>query len=281
MQCRLTQAWLHHRCRSVESAYNSPMKTHAQPSDIAGVLKRPFGLGILHIALLLMTLTARGQAASSDPAVPDTIQQRVAACTGCHGVHGEGSPDSGFFPRLAGKPVGYLTRQLQNFKDGLRKYAPMEYTVRQLSPAYMQEIAEYFAAQQVPYASSTTPNLPATALLRGEQLVTQGDRSLKVPACQACHGQQLTGVEPSVPGLVGLPYDYVSSQLGSWRTGTRASVAPDCMAEVAKRLAPSDITAVSAWLASHAVPPDMHAQAAGSIDPPLVCGVLGAKRAGA
>jgi cytochrome c553 len=223
---------------------------------------------------------ARAQESTAHAGVPDTIQQRVASCTGCHGVHGEGSSDGGFVPRLAGKPVGYLTRQLQNFKDGLRKYAPMEYTVRQLSPAYMQEISEYFAAQQVPYTSSVVPNLPATALQRGGQLVMQGDPALKVPACQSCHGKQLTGVEPSVPGLVGLPYDYVSSQLGSWRTGTRASVTPDCMAEVAKRLAPSDITAVSAWLADHAVPPDTRAQPAGSITPPLACGVLGTKGEG-
>ncbi|PWK87596.1 c-type cytochrome [Fulvimonas soli] len=235
----------------------------------------------LHASALLVLLAfpfaPRAQEAA--PVVPDTLRQRIAACTACHGVHGEGTPQSGFFPRLAGKPAGYLARQLQDFQNGLRKYAPMEYTVRGLSPAYMREIADYFAAQQVPYERSPVPRLPADALARGERLVTQGDPDRKLPACQACHGSQLTGVQPDIPGLVGLPYDYISSQLGSWRTRTRATVAPDCMAEIANRLSAEDITAVAAWLASRELPADMHAQPAGSVNPPLACGVLGAKEA--
>lgn len=229
------------------------------------------------LTLSLVTCHVRAADDAATPTIPDTLQQRIASCTGCHGVHGEGSADSGFFPRLAGKPAGYLARQLQDFQDGVRKYAPMEYTVRQLSPAYMHEIAEYFAAQQVPFQRMPVPSLAPAVLQRGGQLVAEGDPALKVPACQSCHGKQLTGVEPNIPGLVGLPYDYLSSQLGSWRTGTRASAAPDCMAEVANRLSPSDITAVSAWLASHEVPADTHAQSAGSVNPPLACGVLSAK----
>jgi cytochrome c553 len=215
------------------------------------------------------------------PVIPDTLQQRIAACTACHGAHGEGTPESGFFPRLAGKPAGYLARQLKDFQLGLRKYGPMEYTVRQLSPEYMHEIAEYFAAQEVPYAPSPLPRITAQAQERGETLVLHGDPSRQIPACQSCHGSQLTGVQPDIPGLVGLPYDYLSSQLGSWRTKTRAMTAPDCMAEIANRLSDSDITAVSAWLASRALPADMHAQAPGSVTPPLRCGVLGDKGDGA
>ncbi len=218
---------------------------------------------------------------SAAPEVPDTLQQRIAACTTCHGVHGEGRPGSKFFPRLAGKPAGYLARQLQDFQNGLRKYAPMEYTVRHLSPAYMREIAEYFAAQEVSYVRSPAPVVSAAVLARGEQLVSKGDPALKVPACSACHGTDLVGVEPSTPGLIGLPYDYISSQLGSWRTHTRATVAPDCMALVAGRLRETDITAVAAWLASREKPAQTRPQPAGSVRPPLRCGVLGDSGAGA
>ncbi|MBM7130495.1 c-type cytochrome [Dyella mobilis] len=230
---------------------------------------------VLRWLLSLACLLGAGAVhATGQPPVPDTLQQRIAACTTCHGLHGEGSQDGGFFPRLAGKPAAYLALQVQNFQRGLRKYAPMEYTVRQLSPAYVHEIAVYFAAQQVPYQRKPVPDLAPAVFQRGGQLVQAGDPALKVPPCQACHGKTLTGTEPSVPGLAGLPYDYISSQLGSWRTGTRASAAPDCMAEIANRLAPSDITAVAAWLASQQVPPDAHPQPAGSITPPLHCGVL-------
>ena len=173
---------------------------------------KPFGVAIL-FAVALLCGTASHAADTS--AIPDTLQQRIAACTACHGVHGEGTPGSGYFPRLAGKPAAYLARQMQDFQNGLRKYAPMEYTVRQLSPAYMQEIAEYFSAQQVPYARSPLPPVSAATLQRGEQLVSKGDPAHGIPACASCHGSQLTGVQPSTPGLVGLPYDYLSAQLGS------------------------------------------------------------------
>ncbi len=225
----------------------------------------------------------RAQAASDavPRTIPDTLQQRVSACISCHGDHGEGSADSHFFPRLAGKPASYLARQLQYFQSGQRKYAPMQYIVQPLSPTYMREIADYFSRQQVPYQRSPVPALPAAVLQRGRQIVTKGNPTAGLPACQSCHGTQLTGVEPNIPGLVGLPYDYVSSQLGSWRTGTRASAAPDCMAQIANRLTPDDITAVSAWLASQQLPADAHAQAVGSVKPPLACGVLGLKGDGA
>lgn len=249
---------------------NSANRVHGGPILIAAWLM-----------ILMLGGTVRAADTASPPKIPDTLQQRIVACTTCHGMHGEGTPGSGFFPRLAGKPAGYLERQLQNFQDGLRKYAPMEYTTRQLSPDYMREIAAYFAAQQVPYARSPAPDVAASVLARGQQLAENGDAARQVPACASCHGSQLTGVEPSTPGLVGLPYDYISSQLGSWRTHTRAALAPDCMATIAQRLDASDITAVAAWLATHEVPADTHAQAAGSVTPPMACGVLGANGAGA
>lgn len=208
------------------------------------------------------------------PTVPDTLVQRIAACTSCHGEHGEGG-DNGFNPRLAGKPVGYLVRQMQDFRRGLRHYEIMEYMVAPLSDEYMHEIAAYFAAQDVPYAKHPVPAMPASAAARGEQLATRGDPSRGVPACMACHGTELTGVEPDIPGLVGLPYDYISAQLGAWRTDTRSTVAPDCMATVVSRLTDADISAVAAWLAQRPVPPDTHAAPAGSVHPPLRCGVLG------
>lgn len=240
--------------------------------------RRVLGAWMGMLILLPLALSAEQ---APHPDVPDTLQQRIVACTTCHGVHGEGTPESGFFPRLAGKPAGYLARQLKDFQDGLRKYGPMEYTARQLSPEYMREIAEYFAAQDVPYSRSPLPPLSAATLKRGEELVSHGDPSRNIPACSACHGSQLTGVQPDIPGLVGLPYDYISSQLGSWRTKTRATVAPDCMNDIANRLSESDISAVSAWLASRELPADMHAQPAGSVTPPLHCGVLGDKGDGA
>src|SRR6202790_2207303 len=55
---------------------------------------------------------------------PDTMAARVLACASCHGDKGQGTNDD-YFPRLAGKPAGYLYNQLVAFRDGRRKYPPM------------------------------------------------------------------------------------------------------------------------------------------------------------
>ena len=86
----------------------------------------------------------------------------------------------------------------------------------------------------------------------------QGDPSRQLPACTACHGDALTGVAPAVPGLLGLPRDYLNSQLGAWRTGSRRAHSPDCMADIARRLTPEDLTSVAQWLSSQALPADTH-----------------------
>ena len=207
------------------------------------------------------------------------MAQRVQACTVCHGREGRAT-NEGYFPRIAGKPAGYLYNQLLNFRDGRRANAAMAYLLDPLSDAYLREIAEHFASLDLPYPPPRpTPAAPAE-LARGRQLVEQGDAALKLPACVQCHGNRMTGVLPAVPGLLGLPRDYLIGQLGAWRTGQRHAAAPDCMREVAQRLSPDDISAVATWLASRTVPADArpapaaeHSAALGvPLDARLACG---------
>jgi cytochrome c553 len=193
-----------------------------------------------------------------DPAHPDPMQQRVAACASCHGAHGEGLPGDAKVPRLAGKPAGYLLQQLESFQGGQRHHVAMEYVVRQLSQDYLRQIAEYFAAQQVPYHPQAVPAVSAATLQRGEQLVRHGDPGRGVPACASCHGDTLTGVEPMMPGLAGLSYAYINAQLDAWRTHQRVTDGPGCMVVVANRMTGGDVVAVAAWLASQPPPADMH-----------------------
>ena len=82
-----------------------------------------------------------------------------------------------------------------------------------------------------------------------------------------CHGEALTGVAPAVPALIGMPRDYLNAQLGAWRNGARHALAPDCMAQIAQRLAPADISALSQWLAAQPVP--AHARPAAALPAPL------------
>lgn len=192
--------------------------------------------------------TAAAQADSS----PEGMARRMQACTACHGEEGRAS-NQGYFPRIAGKPAGYLYQQLLNFREGRRRNATMAYLVDHMSDAYLREIAEYFAALGLPYPPPRPASVPAATLARGEQLVRQGDATRGIPACASCHGPAMTGVAPAMPGLLGLPPDYLLAQFGAWRTGQRRAAAPDCMGEIARRLSAEDVSAMAAWLSSQAV----------------------------
>jgi cytochrome c553 len=207
------------------------------------------------------------------PTVPlaDTLAQRLAACTHCHGAQGRAGPD-GYYPRLAGKPEGYLFNQLKNFRDGRRHYGPMVALVDPLSDTYLREIAHHFATQEAPYPPPVARPSAPTLLARGQQLVLQGDASRRIPACVQCHGQALTGVAPSIPGLLGLPRDYLNGQLGAWVNGQRHAQAPDCMADIAKRLQGDDVSAVTAWLSSQPWPTGAHPADSLRQPLPMPCG---------
>ena len=191
----------------------------------------------------------------------DSMTERTRACTHCHGKQGRAGPD-GYYPRLAGKPAAYLYAQLQHFREGRRHYAPMSKLLEPLSDAYLMDMAEHFARQDVPYPAAPATTAPVPVLERGRQLVTRGDPARQLPACTQCHGERLTGVLPAVPGLLGLPRHYLNAQLGGWQTGQRAAHADDCMATVAKQLGAADVNAVSQWLAAQPVPTDSRPQAA-------------------
>ena len=194
------------------------------------------------------------------------MAQRVQACTGCHGPQGRAARD-GYYPRIAGKPAGYLYQQLLSFRDGRRAYPLMADLLAPLTDDYLREIAEHFAALDLPYPPPQPANAAVEVLRRGETLVTQGDAALRVPACVQCHGVALMGVAPALPALIGMPRDYLNAQLGAWRTGNRHAIAPDCMAQVATRLASADISALSQWLAAQPVP--SHAKPAVALPAPL------------
>ncbi|WP_280156287.1 c-type cytochrome [Piscinibacter sp. XHJ-5] len=203
--------------------------------------------------------------------VPDTIAERTRTCTACHGKEGRATRE-GYFPRIAGKPAGYLYNQLINFRDGLRSNAAMTYLVQHLTDDYLREMATYFASLDLPYAPPPPLTGTSESARLGETLVQHGDPARKIPACAQCHGSTLTGVAPAMPGLLGLPRDYVIAQFGAWRNGRRHAAAPDCMAQIAERLTNEDVSAVASWLASRPIPPSAKPIDRIATPLPLLCG---------
>jgi cytochrome c553 len=226
---------------------------------------------ICSACFLLSASAVPGQAqASAADQIPDTMEARVAACIGCHGAAGRGVEDV-YFPRLAGKPAGYLYNQLVAFRDGRRKYVPMNYLLAYLPDSYLYKMAEHFAAQNPPPLAQPRVNAPVSQVSAGQRIVTQGVPGKRLPACASCHGADLAGREPGIPGLLGLRADYVSAQLGAWRYGVRTALAPDCMQVIASSLTETEVAAVAAYLASLPVTNARPAKMAGA-GLPLACG---------
>ncbi len=223
------------------------------------------------LAGTLAGLPARAADKAAGLQVPDTLAQRLQPCMACHGAQGRAGRE-GYLPRIAGKPAGYLYQQLLHFRDGRRQNATMTRLLAQQTDAYLREMAGYFAALDLPHAPVPAATAAAAVLARGQALALQGDAAQKLPACSACHGSGLNGVQPDMPGLLGLPRDYLIAQLGAWQTRQRRAQAPDCMAQIAQRLSPADLGAVATWLAAQPVPARQQTDAAAPGPAPLACG---------
>ena len=101
-------------------------------------------MGIRSVVITLMLLAVSSLdafAAGEAPAekAPDTMQARVLGCAACHGAQGEGTSND-YYPRLSGKPAGYLYNQLLAFRDGRRKYPPMNYLLAYLPDPYLLKV---------------------------------------------------------------------------------------------------------------------------------------------
>lgn len=226
--------------------------------------------GAMWLAAAAQPAAAQSAAKAQDPAqIP--FAAHVQACAACHGAQGEGTKND-YFPRLAGKPAGYLYNQLVSFREGHRKYPPMNYLTTYMSDDFLHQIADYYSNLHTPYPAPEPARVSAAVLARGQELVLHGDAANGVPACAACHGAALGGMQPAIPGLLGLHSDYISAQLGAWRSGNRQATAPDCMHTVAMHLTDDDVYAVANWLATQTAPANASPLPAGTQKLPLACG---------
>ena len=171
------------------------------------------------------------------------------ACAECHGSDGAGQ---GLIPRLAGLPVGYLAKQLHDYRDGLRRDASMELVAASLEGKDILSLARYFASRETP--PSAAPRLGGN-LDRGRTLAYDGDWSVDVPACFACHGSLAWGVDDIFPPLAGQHPVYVVRQLDAWIDGSRANAPVRLMHGVSFGLSHRDRQAVADFLATLPPPP--------------------------
>jgi len=162
------------------------------------------------------------------------------ACAGCHGANGmpaAGAP----FPRLAGLPVEYVAKQLFDYRDGSRANAIMVPIAKALTDADIASLAWHYASLQV------SVEAPAAAgPQRARQLARYGDNALAIPACVDCHGGNVTGGGPLLPGLA-QPAAYTIAQLTAFRLSERKNDGDGIMQSIAKRMSEADVNALGEY----------------------------------
>ena len=169
----------------VKSVLESPLVVHRRPSPVprvtpsnrrAGALPRQAWAAARACCVLPPRFGRQGPERGGSR-LQDARLDRGARPGLCHMPRPErtGHQQRIPFPRIAGKPAGYLYNQLVAFRDGTREYPPMNYLVAYLPDAYLREMAEHFAKQRPPFEAKDAAPADAAMLDRGQAIATTGD----------------------------------------------------------------------------------------------------------
>ncbi len=168
-------------------------------------------------------------------------------CAACHGADGMGMAAAGF-PRLAGLPAAYVSKQLEDFKNASRASTVMRPVAIALTEAEMDAVSQAVAAMPAPLpAPAYRSEMPTDA---AQKLALQGAWERQIPACVSCHGPAGVGVGGAFPPLAGQPAAYLAAQLVAWQSGTRRNDPNDLMGHIAKSLTAEEVQEVARYFAA-------------------------------
>jgi len=169
-------------------------------------------------------------------------------CTGCHG--GDGNSALPQWPKIAGQGEKYLAKQLMEFRSNdLAKAGRMDATMagaaKGLSDAEIQDIAAYFASQQVRIGEAD----PALVEL-GQKIYRGGDKSRGLPSCMGCHGPSGAGNTASgYPRLSGQWAQYTEKQLKDFKLEKRRNDGDGrVMRDITSKMYAEEIEAVASYI---------------------------------
>lgn len=142
-------------------------------------------------------------------------QAAYMVCSACHGANAEGNQALNA-PKLAGQPGWYLTRQVNNFKHGMRGGGPGDAIAGQMA-AIAQPLDAATIDNVVAYIG-TLPVGAAQTTVRGD--VTAGAHAYTT--CSYCHGSSGKGSwSTNAPPLAGMSDWYLARQMQQFREGHR------------------------------------------------------------
>jgi cytochrome c553 len=141
-----------------------------------------------------------------------------ATCVACHGADGAGNVALNS-PALAGQLPGYLERQLQHFKSGVRGADSRDIQGQQMRGMAAMLADDAAIATVVAYIGTLPPGRGVAV----EYDQRNGDNQYNA-ACGACHGGKAQGNSAlNSPRLAGLDAAYLRRQYNNFAAGIRGS----------------------------------------------------------
>jgi cytochrome c553 len=180
------------------------------------VLRRAAAVSFATLALFPIPLVGAVEAvAKPDPARAKQLVDTV--CAACHGADGISAAAAN--PNLAGQGAEYITRQLQQFKSGVRANPVMAAMAGGLTPDDMVALGIYYSQQKPKGGTAKDPALVKS----GQSLYRGGMAATGLPACSSCHSPNGAGIPKSYPRLAGQFADYTYAQLKAFKMGDRGA----------------------------------------------------------
>ena len=165
---------------------------------------------------LLISMIAGPAAQAAGDAEKGKVLYNI--CTACHGPNAEGNPALNA-PANAGQDPWYLTRQLKNFRVGIRGAHPDDTFGAQMRPMAMMLAGEDDIANVVAYLTSMEMPEPTKTV---EGNVEDGKKAYET--CIPCHGAFGEGAQSlDAPRLSNQHDWYLVRQLENFKTGVRGS----------------------------------------------------------
>jgi cytochrome c oxidase subunit 2 len=166
-----------------------------------------------HLILAALLVSGTPAFAVGDVAAGKTL---YAPCAVCHGPQAEGN-EALRAPKLAGQADWYLTRQLQNFKAGIRGADKDDLYGQQMAPMAATLADDNAIANVVAFVGSL-PDTPVGATVTGD--TAKGKAAYG--ACATCHWWKAEGMQAmDAPRLAGMSDWYLVQQLQNFRSGLR------------------------------------------------------------
>jgi len=166
----------------------------------------------------------------------ETIEERAAACFGCHGERGQSETD--LIPSLGGQQAPYALIQLFMFREKLRVFEPMNEMAKEFTDDDLRAFSEFIGKLPKPDAPADAAD--PVRIQRAQALVQQHH-------CNSCHNTDFSGRD-NVPRLADQREDYLAKTMREYKDNTRHGY-DGTMAEVLQPVTADQIADLAYYLA--------------------------------